>query len=463
MSRRKYKISGPDPSGTQDQGVTEIEVTAWAAGGRGVARLDGRVFLVSGATPGDRVRARILRDHGRWVEARCEQILRASPDRRTPPCPLQGDCGGCPLMVVDESRQREAKRLFVSDALRRIGGLKDVAVGETRPGGDPLHHRNKVELTFGLGPEGNPILGYHRAGSAGALVDVPSCAIADLRLAPLLERVRAYFLSGEGRLDPAFTSGPEPIRLVLRSSGRTGETLIALRGPDGPFRSAEPFARWAIDAIPGLVGVVRILAIPGRRGGARVLTLAGRPWLEDALLGSTFHVPASAFLQVNAAAGEALGRHVVLGAGAPPSVLELYAGVGAIGLALARAGAHATIVDADADAVACGREAAVRAGIDRAEFVRSDVLRFLEGEEAAGAAPHLVVADPPRTGLGRGVAPRIAATGAQRIAMVSCDPATLARDLAALTGLGFQLDEVTPFDLFPQTAHVEAVAWLSRA
>ncbi len=462
MSRTKYKISGPGSSGTQDQGVTEIEVTAWAAGGRGVARLDGRVFLVSGAAPGDRVRARIVRDHGRWVEARCEEILRASPHRRTPPCSLQGDCGGCPLMVVDESRQREAKRLFVSDALQRIGGVRDVAVGETRPGGDPLHHRSKVELTFGLGPGGNPILGYHRAGSPGTLVDVPSCAIADPRLGPLLERTRSYFLTGEGRLDPAFTAGPEPIRLVLRASSRTGETLIALRGPDRPFRSAEPFARFAMDAVPALVGVVRILAPPGRRGGARVLTLAGRPWLEEALLGSTFHVPAGAFLQVNAAAGEALGQHVVSGAGAPPSVLELYGGVGAIGLALARAGSQATIVDADPEAVACGQEAAARAGIGGAEFVRSDVLRFLEGEGADGAAPHLVVADPPRTGLGRGVARRIAATGSRRIAMVSCDPATLARDLAALTALGFRVDEVTPFDLFPQTAHVEAVAWLSR-
>jgi 23S rRNA (uracil1939-C5)-methyltransferase len=365
-------------------------------------------------------------------------------------------------MVVEEVRQREAKRLFVSDALRRIGRLHGVAVGETRPGGEPLHHRNKVELTFGLDDAMNPILGYHGAGSPGTLIDVASCAIADPRLAPLLERARAYFLSGEGRLDPALVSGPEPVRLVLRASGRTGETLIALRGPDRPFRSAEPFARWAIDSIPGLVGVVRILATPGRRGGTRVLTLAGRPWLEDTLLGSTFHVPAAAFLQVNAVAGEALGRYVVEGAGASPTVLELYGGVGAIGLALARAGAHATIVDADAEAVACGREAAFRAGIDRAEFVSSDVLRFLE-REAPGAERHLVVADPPRTGLGRGVARRIAASGARRIAMVSCDPATLARDLAALTALGFEVEGVTPFDVFPQTAHVEAVAWLSRA
>ena len=365
------------------------------------------------------------------------------------------------MMVVDEVRQREAKRRFVSDALERLGGLRGVAVGDVRSAGEPFHHRNKIELTFGHDPSGRPILGYHGGVGTLSLVDVSSCAIADPRLSPLLDQARAFFLFGEGRNDPALAPGAEPVRLVLRASGRLDETLIALRGPDRPFPSAAEFASSALASVAGLVGVVRIVAQPGRRGGARVVTLSGRAWIEDVLLGTTLHGPAAAFLQVNAPAGEALGAHVVEGAGAPESVLELYGGVGAIGLALARHGARATIVDADDAAVACGREAAARAGIERASFVTSDVLRFLE-REGAVAEPQLLVADPPRTGLGRGVAERIAATGARRVAMVSCDPATLARDLAALTLRGFVVDRVTPFDLFPQTAHVEAVAWLSR-
>jgi tRNA/tmRNA/rRNA uracil-C5-methylase (TrmA/RlmC/RlmD family) len=125
-------------------------------------------------------------------------------------------------------------------------------------------------------------------------------------------------------------------------------------------------------------------------------------------------------------------------------------------------GARATIVDADPEAISCGSEAALSLRLAEAAFERADVLEFL-GRRTDGGTPDLVIADPPRTGLGRGVAQRLAAIRASRIVMVSCDPATLARDLAALVASGYRIEQITPFDLFPQTAHVEAVAWLSLA
>jgi 23S rRNA (uracil1939-C5)-methyltransferase len=143
----------------------------------------------------------------------------------------------------------------------------------------------------------------------------------------------------------------------------------------------------------------------------------------------------------------------------PARLLELYGGIGAVSLALARRGAAATVVDADAAAIACGAQAAREAGLPSVEFARADVSAFLGGSRGA-PRPDLVVADPPRTGLGKGVALQIAALRPPRIALVSCDPATLARDLAVLSASGYAVLRVTPFDLFPQTAHVEAVAWL---
>ena len=418
--------------------------------------------MVAGGVPGDELEARAVNDRGRFVEAVVHAVKHPSPSRRAAPCPIQSECGGCPLMVVDEASQRGAKRQFVLDALRRIGRLpEDTPVGEVVAPPAGLGYRNRVELAFGRDDASRTVLGYHRLDRPSALIDVEECAIADPRLRPLLTAVRSFFLEGPGASEPAIHDAREPLRVVLRASHARDERLIALRGHRGPFASAGEFARVAAAADPGLVGVVRLLSAGKRRGGAAVDTIAGRAWIEDEIHGVAFRVPAATFLQVHAAAADLLGRHVLEGAGSPRRVVELYGGVGALGLALARRGALTTVVDADPAAIACGTDAARSQQITTATFENADVLAFLQ-DRRDGRTPDLVVADPPRTGLGRGVAERLAALGAARIAMVSCDPATLARDLAALTARDYAIERIIPFDLFPQTAHVETVAWLSR-
>jgi 23S rRNA (uracil1939-C5)-methyltransferase len=463
VSTGKYKISGPVGDSTPFGGVTKVPIERWAAGGRGLGRVDGRVWMVLGAVPGDEVEARVVHDRGRFVQAVLHRLTRPSPSRRSAPCPIQAECGGCPLMEIDEALQRAAKKQFLIDALLRIGRLPEgLPVRQVVATPAALAYRNKIELSFGRNEAGRPVLGYHRAGDASALVDVEACAIADTRLRPILMAARSFFLDGPGASEPAIDHPIEPLRLVLRASSARDERLVALRGVAGPFASAREFARAAVDADPGLVGVVRLLSTGRRRGGAALETIAGRAWIEDALHGTAFRVPAGTFLQVHSAAAERLGEHVLEGAGSPQHVVEIYGGIGALGLALARRGARTQIVDADPAAIACGIEAAQAHGLTNATFERADVLGFLEARRGGGT-PDLVVADPPRTGLGRGVAQRLAALGAARIAMISCDPATLARDLAALVSRGYEIEQITPFDLFPQTAHVEAVAWLSRS
>jgi 23S rRNA (uracil1939-C5)-methyltransferase len=350
-------------------------------------------------------------------------------------------------MPVSEEAQRDAKRRFVVDALQRIGKLRDVEVEACVSSPAPLHYRNKIELTFGT-IEGRPVVGYHAAHDPARLVEVEACAIGDARLTEALDVVRARLRDGALALRPG--------RLVLRASGAGAGVLVGFRDAGEPFPDGPETARALQERLPTLRGVVRLISAPGRRGGTRVETLSGEPWIEDVLLGRTYRVPAGTFLQVNAPAAELLARHVVEGAGRPASVVELYGGVGAIGAAIAETGAVATIVDADPDAIACGREAT--ASDSRVRFVRADVLRFL-GE--TDDRPELVVADPPRTGFGPGVAEALARLGPARIALVSCDPATLARDAARLVARGYRVERVRPFDLFPQTAHVEAVAWLT--
>ena len=237
--------------------------------------------------------------------------------------------------------------------------------------------------------------------------------------------------------------------------------LVALRGDLGPFPSAPAFADHLMGTVPEVAGVVRLLAAPGRRGGLRVEAVAGRTALRETLGGIAYEVPAGSFFQVNPEAAERLLEEVLRAAGpvAGVRVLEVYGGMGVFGLALARRRAEVTVLEADGEAVAAGTRAAAAAGL-HARFVRGDALRSL-GEEVLDR-PQLVLADPPRSGLGPGVAAQLAALGAGRIVLVSCDPATLARDLWELHGRGYAAEAVVPVDLFPQTPHVETVTTLRR-
>ncbi len=443
------------PDEAEPTAVPALVIEGLAAGGAGVARRDGCVWMVVGGLPGDTVVPRDARAHRRFVEARVGDVVRPSPERRPSPCPLQSRCGGCPWMPLDEGAQRRWKRRIVEDALVRIGGLRGVSVAETVPSPADLGYRNKVEFAVGRDAAGRRVVGLHAADPAQGLIDVARCLLQDEGAGTVLLAARAALLDEGGARNPALGDGDEPARLVVRRS-TGGGTLVALRGPDVPWEGAARFARRVQDAHASVRGVVRLLAPRGRRGGARTETIVGSPWVVDRLAGTTFRLPAATFFQVNPGAAERLATIVLSACEGPANALELYGGVGAFGLALARRGAAVTIVDADPAAVACGRDAAAAAGL-AARYETADVRAFLERPHG-GPDADLVLADPPRTGFGRGVAAALARLSPPRIVVVSCDPATLARDLRALAAAGYRIRAVTPVDLFPQTAHVEVVA-----
>lgn len=432
-----------------------LRVDRLAAGGRGVARHEGLTVFVAGGVPGDVGVVAVDRVHARYAEGHLVELSSPSPSRRVPPCPIQSECGGCPWMALDETLQREAKGTILSEALRRIGGFRDLPEIPCEASPSALAYRNKVEFTLGRDRSGRRVLGLHRHVDATTLVDVPRCLVLADVAHEVYARCREHFLDGPGLGDPG-RDGPDAPRVVIRHSVTEGKGLVVLRGAGDDFPSAPTLARSLGDLV---VGVVRVSAPPGRRGGARVETIAGRPWLEEEIGGIRFRIPAAGFFQVNSGAAAILHRRVLEAAGTPSRAVDLYGGVGLFGLALAKRGASAVIVEADAEAVACGIEAAERCGIPGARFVRADAVQGLAGVEPE---PDVVVADPPRTGLGRGVAAAIASLSPRRIVLVGCDPASFARDTGALARLGYRLSGVSAIDLFPQTDHVEAVGILDR-
>jgi len=421
---------------------------------------------VEGGVPGDRVLVSVERTRRRFVEARVEKRVEESRDRRIPPCSVQPRCGGCPWMVLDEAGQREWKRRIVQEALQRIGGFPEPGVEEVLPSPRALGYRNKVELTLGRDAAGKPAIGYHvneGEGHGPSLLDVERCEVQGETANAVLAGARGFLLE---RADSWADTpdGADPYRLILRRSELTGEMLVALRETNRPFPDVEAFASHLRKEHPTVAGVVRLRAVSGRRGGTRNVPVGGRPWIEERLGRIKFRLPASSFLQVNTEMAAIMLEVIAEHAGAVDGarVIDLYGGVGALGLSLADLGAAVKICEADGEAVRCGRRTAHHHGLTRATFVQADVQHFLRVERKEGRKADLIVANPPRTGLGKGVAEGIRALEPAKVVLVSCDPATLARDARDLAEKGFQPSRITPLDMFPQTAHVETVLTLTR-
>jgi 23S rRNA (uracil1939-C5)-methyltransferase len=443
----------------------DLEIEGVAAGGRGVARPGGPVWLVRGGFPGDRVEAVAERVHRRHVEAGVVRLIRAGGGRREAPCPIQEDCGGCPWMPLAEPEQRRFKSVLVTEALQRIGRFPEPPVEPIEFGPEALGYRGKVELTLGRDPRGNRVVGFHRADGRG-LLDVDPCLLLPAPAARVHRLVRELLLRETGLFPDRFWSCRPPQRLVLRHSRATGDVMVALLGPPVGLTGLKELGRTVLDLDPAVCGVVRVRTRGRRRGGASTERLAGRPYLVESVAGFRFRLPATTFFQVNPPAAEILVGLVRQAMEARPGdrILDLYGGVGLHGAALASEGAAVTVVEADAGAVHWGRESArERRTGERLKFVRADVGNDLVRRARERGRVDGVVANPPRTGFGRGVVNGIAALAPRRICIVSCDPPTLARDVSGLGSLGYRMERVVPVDLFPQTAHVEAVAGLVRA
>lgn len=429
-----------------------VTIESLAHGGDAVARLDdGRVAFVRGGCPGDLVEIELTADHGTRVAARITEIVESSPERVEPPCPYFGTCGGCQWQHVSERAQHAAKTRIVSDAFRRIGKLSaDVtpAVASSPAYG----YRNKVEFVAEE-VDGTVRIGLNRRGES-SLVPIDRC----LLLPPALQGAPGSLV---GAL--RYLSGRHGAlglqRIGIRVSRRTGHVEAALWTKPGPF-PRQMAAKVLADAI-GASSVVRVL-VKGpikERAVAGVEVLHGRGYWTEILSGHKMAISAPSFFQVNTAAADSLVSHV-LDAVRPQEedrVLDLYAGTGTFTVPLASRAGEVIAVEGSRHAIADLRRNLEHAGVS-ADVVGGDAGRELP---ALGTFD-LAVVDPPRTGIQPRTLEALADTGARRVAYVSCDPATLARDAACLAVAGYEVESVTAHDLFPQTYHVESVAVFRR-
>lgn len=414
----------------------EVEIDDLTVQGSGVGRLpDGRAVFVPWTAPGDRIRVRIVEERERWCRGELVALEEAGESRREPRCSLYGRCGGCRLQHVRYHAQVAWKARRIQEALRRIGGI-EVDEPPVEPSDREWEYRNRMSFTLKRLRSGRVVAGLHRFDAPSRVMEVADeCLLPEEEILRVWVGLREAWGAGARLLPPGGT-----LRLTLRG-GVEGVTLAVEGGDPGGDGPA------LLDAVEGLASVTH----RPRNGEWRIL--AGLARNLDRSAGEEFAVTSGAFLQVNRSGGDAVHRSVLgeLGNPAGLRVVDAYCGVGAYGRRLARHGAEVVGIELDPGAA---REAGLEA---------PEGFRVVQGRVEAHLADHLpadrVILNPPRGGVDASVAELLRARRVARVLYVSCDPATLARDLKRM-GPGYTIRRVRGFDLFPQTPHVETVVTL---
>ena len=440
-------------------GIYSGTVEGYTSEGQGVVRLDGAVVFVPGTIRGEEIDLRITKVMKTAAAGEAVKIRTPSPERTMPECPQFGRCGGCQFQHMSYQEELWAKRRRVEDALRRLGG-SDVPIEGILGAKAPLHYRNKSQ--YPVGADGS--IGFYQLRSH-RVVPVRRCLIqselSDATAEAVGTWMRRYKVAPYDEI-----TGKGLLRHIYVRVNRKGESLccVVVNGRQVP-REPE-LAALIRAAAPKTVGVV--LNTNTRRGnvilGEKYRTLWGQDFLMDTLCGLNFKLSVPSFYQVNRDQAEVLYGKALEYAGltGEETVLDLYCGTGTITLCLARQARRAIGAEIVAPSIADAWENASRNGIINAEFFcgdASDIAAKLEGE---GLRPDVITVDPPRKGLAPEVIASVAGMAPKRVVYVSCDPATLGRDVKFFAGFGYEARRACAVDMFPGTAHVETVVLLSR-
>jgi len=443
--------TGEAPAARRHRGEQlEVEIDSLAFGGRGVARADGLVIFVTGALPGDRVRAEITKAKRRFAEARTVELLRPGADRIADVCVHSGEpCPGAPWQGLPYERQLAEKSAQVGEALRRIGELGDFELEEIEPALEQWRYRNKLEYSFG-DRDGEPLLGFHARGRWDLIVDVDDCHLASERGNAARNAVREW---ARAESIPAYDRRARDgvlRNLVVREGWRTGQ--IQTRLVTAPARFPQP-------------PVDLHTVIEGDSGGTDGPTGAlGAERLSEELFDLRLEMSHGAFFQTNTEMAERLYAIAAEYAGLSGSerVFDLYCGIGTIGLTMAKRAGEVWGLEIVPEAIADAERNAERNKIGNAHFMAASARTGVRPLVEKAGKPDVVVIDPPRAGLSQKIVRRVLECEAKKIVYVSCNPTTLAPNAAQMVEAGYTLRRVKPVDMFPQTPHIECVALLEK-
>ena len=453
---------------------TEVEITDVAFGGRGLAHLDGMAVFVDQAVPGDRVIIHIFRKKKNYAEARMIDLIQSSPFRIIAPCEYSGFCGGCKWQFVKYEQQLIYKRQHVLDSLEHIGSIRDVMVHDTIPSKLIFGYRNKMEFSCSdrrwlLPHELDRVdvdmgfaLGLHVPGTFHKVIDTRECLLQPDLGNQLMDEVRTFIRSSDKPVYGLRSHIGFWRFLVLRHSVAHDQWMVNIVTSEDGRETVQPLADRLIDRYPKVVSIIN--NITSRKAGVAVgdveYTLAGSDIISDKISGFEFEISANSFFQTNTRGAAPLFKTVEKYAGltGTETVLDLYSGTGTIPILLSEHSKAVTGIEIIESAVADAEKNCRKNGISNCRFIMGDIRKCLS---QITQPPDVLIIDPPRAGMHKDVVKQVLELGAGRVVYVSCNPATMARDLQVMQE-SYRLDEVQPVDMFPHTYHVEAVAKLIK-
>ncbi|PRO66201.1 23S rRNA (uracil(1939)-C(5))-methyltransferase RlmD [Alkalicoccus urumqiensis] len=432
--------------------------------GAGVAKVDGYPLFIKQALPGERARIKVIHTKKNFGFGKLLELEEASENRVEPPCPIFQRCGGCQLQHLSYEGQLQYKQDQVKQVMARIGGLTDITVHPTIGMENPWRYRNKSQVPIGE-QNGQVVAGFY-AERSHQIVDMEECLIqhedAD-RAVQLVKKLAADY--GIRGYDDRTHKG-QLRHVVIRHARSTDELMIVLVTKGTGIPNKKHLVQALKEAFPNVKSIMHNVN-PKRTNvifGEKTTNLWGADEIYDDIDGLRFAISARSFYQVNPVQTEKLYSQALQYAGLTgrETVVDLYCGIGTISLFLARNARRVLGVEVVPEAVDDAKKNAELNGLTNTEFAVGEAEGVLPWWKAQGVEADVIVVDPPRKGLEESLLDTMLDMNPERIVYVSCNPATLARDLKYLTAGGYSVSEVQPVDMFPQTTHVECVTWLEK-
>lgn len=455
-SKKQHRSDLPFQEGSRH----ELKIHGLGSSGEGVGSIEGYTIFVFGALPGEKVEVLLTECHARYAHGKLLHIQQSSPHRVQPPCPLFERCGGCQLMHLSYLEQLVSKRQRVVDALERIGKIHGVTVFPCVPSPQPLHYRNKIQLPI-QSVEGRSVGGFY-ARASHHFIEVPACLIHCQQGEEIYHHIQRCLTSSSIEpFDPKTETG-ELKHIILKSAQKTRQTLVVLITNRKKTKELVSLAEQIKKSSPLVHGVVHNIQAKTSNVilGDRYEVLFGEGSIEEKLLDFHFRISAAAFFQVNPLQAENLYKKVLELADPQKEelVFDAYCGVGTLSCVFSPHVQKVVGVEWVSEAIHDANHNAQRNGLKNLHFTAAPAETFIRTLPYADT----ILLNPPRKGCDPALLAEIPRLKPKKIIYVSCDVATLARDLAILQKLSFQVESVTPFDMFPQTAHVESVVLLRK-
>ena len=456
-------------TGMDGEGIGKVGSVGADASTDDFADAEGFTLFIKDAVIGDTVQARVMKAKKSYAYAKLEKVLEPSPFRITPVCAFSRQCGGCQLQALSYDRQLEFKENKIRNNLIRLGGLTpervDAIMEPILGMEDPWHYRNKAQFPFGTDRDGNVVTGFY-AGRTHTIIPNTDCALGVPENRQVLEIILAHMKRFHISAYDEQTGKGLLRHVLIRKGFQSGQLMVCLVLNGSSLPEEETLA----DALWQLPGMTSLSVNTNRERtnvilGKELRVVRGAGLIEDSIGGVTFRISPLSFYQVNPVQTEKLYSQALAYAGltGKETVWDLYCGIGTISLFLAKQAGRVYGVEIVPEAIRDARENAQINGITNAEFFVGKAEEVLpEKYEREGIRADVIVVDPPRKGCDERCLETMVKMRPERIVYVSCDPATLARDLRYLREKGYEVVKVRGCDMFPGTVHVETVCLLSK-